>query len=318
MSTDSPSFEAITRAEALLRRHFPATPFVEARRLSGRLGISIGLKLDAFTPIRTFKLRGALTKMQGLEERDRPGGAITASAGNHGLAVARAARIYGRRALIVVPAGANPQKIEAIAAEGAELVQHGADYQSAFERSLQIAEERAWNHVHAYDDPEVIAGQGTLGVELPECDAFLCGIGGGGLIAGVSLALRARFDKAVRIVGVQPEGADSMVRSLEAGRPVAIERVSTIADGLGARRPGELTFELVRQHVDEVVRVSDDDLRKAMRILFEEERIIAEPAGVAGLAALLRYPDRVHGRVTVAITGANLSDQLFGELRRAI
>lgn len=305
--------EQLLAAEQIVRRFFPPTPLLHARRLSARLGCSLDLKLDCFTPVRTFKLRGALVKMQALQENGAPGGVVTASAGNHGLAVARAARLFGRPALVVVPEGANPQKAEAIAAEGARVLHHGADYQAAYERSVEIAQAEGWNHIHAYDDPAVIAGQGTLGLELPECDTFLCGIGGGGLIAGVATALKAR-SPGVRVIGVQPEGADSMARSLEAGRITGIDRVQTIADGLGARRPGELTFDLARRHVDRVVRVSDADLIDAMGLLLREERIVAEPAGIAGLAALLKYPDLASGRVTVGITGANIADEVLARI----
>lgn len=305
--------ERIRAAEQVVRRFFPPTPYLYARRLSNRLGFPVHLKLDCFTPIRTFKLRGALVKLQALQDAGVSGGVVTASAGNHGLAVARAARLFGRPALVAVPETANPQKVEAIAAEGAEVIHHGVDYQAAYEESLRIGVERGWTHVHAYDDLDIIAGQGTLGMELEECDAFLCGIGGGGLIAGAAAALKARFP-GVRIIGVQPDGADSMARSLEAGQVTAVEKVQTIADGLGARFPGQHTFAMTTQYVDQVVRVSDQDLLEALRLLLREERVVAEPAGVAGLAALLRYPGLATGRVTVGITGGNVSDEVLARI----
>jgi threonine dehydratase len=303
----------LRKAEQVVRRFFPPTPTLFARRLSGRLGVSLHLKLDCFTPIRAFKLRGALNKIQALQDAGVSGGVVTASAGNHGLAVARAARLFGRPAAVYVPETANPQKVEAIEAEGAAVTRHGVDYFEAYERSVAFALAEGWTHIHAYDDPHIIAGQGTMGLEVEECDTFLCGIGGGGLIAGVAFALKQRFP-GIRVVGVQPEGAASMALSLEAGQVRSIDRVETIADGLASRRPGDLTFELVRRYVDRVVTVRDDDLIAAMRLLLREERIVAEPAGAAGLAALMRYPDLAAGRVTAAISGANISDEVLARV----
>lgn len=304
-------------AEHTVRRFFPPTPLLEARRLSQRFGTPVSLKLDCFTPIRTFKLRGALVKMQALADDGAPGAVVTASAGNHGLAVARAARLFGRAATVVVPMGANPQKVEAIQAEGATVIHHGVDYQAAFEHCQALAHARGDTVVHAYDDPHIIAGQGTLGLELPTCDTFLCGIGGGGLIAGVATVLktvRAAQHPGVRVIGVQPEGADSMARSMEQRRIVSLEQVKTIADGLGARHPGPLTFELTQRHVDQVVRVSDDALMEALRVLLLEERVVAEPAGVAGLAALMQQPSLAKGHVIIGITGGNISDGILARV----
>jgi threonine dehydratase len=304
------NLDAIQRAEPIVRRYFPPTPMLEARRLTKIFSREVRLKLDCFTPIRAFKLRGALVKMDALQKAGAEGGVVTASAGNHGLAVAWAARAFGRPALVVVPENANPQKVEAIESEGAEVIRHGLDYQSAADRSAQIAQDKKWHFVHAYDDSDIITGQGTLGLEIDASDLVLAGIGGGGLIAGLSIALKARFP-AIKVVGVQPRGADSMARSIEENRIATLSRVDTIADGLGARRPGELTFDVVRKNVDRVLRVSDEDLVKAVELLMREERIIAEPAGVAGLAGLMRYPELAEPRVTLIISGANISDELL-------
>lgn len=301
----SVTIDDVRAALPIVRRHFPPTPLLFARRLSERIGAEIWLKLDLFTPIRTFKLRGALVKI----DRLPPGvGVATASAGNHGLAVAYAARAAGRSALVVVPERANPQKAESIAAQGAEVLRFGADYQAASDRSRELAAARGLIEVHAYDDPAIISGQGTLGLELPDgFDTLLVGIGGGGLISGIASAVAPR----VRVIGVQPQGADSMARSLEASSIVSLDRVETIADGLGARKPGVLTFDLVRRLVDRVVRVSDRALLDALRVLLLDERLVAEPAGVAGLAALLVDPSLASGRTVVPITGGNVSDEVL-------
>ncbi|HLN62498.1 MAG TPA: threonine/serine dehydratase, partial [Symbiobacteriaceae bacterium] len=276
------SIEDLRKAEAVVRRFFPATPLIGAPRLTEHLGTSVYLKLENVTPIRTFKIRGALVKLQSLVDAGVEGGVVTASAGNHGLAVAKAARLFGRSAVVCVPDGANPQKKALIAAEGAQVVEHGRDYQAAFENCVRIGEAEGRTLVHAYDDPFVIAGQGTVGLELAdsglEFDTVLMGIGGGGLISGVAAALKA-LKPGVRVIGVQPEGADSMIRSIKAGRIVELDRVATIADGLGARKPGEHTLAMTTRFVDEIRPVSDDDLWTAMRFLLHQERIVAEPAG---------------------------------------
>jgi threonine dehydratase len=281
------------------------------------VGAPVSLKLECFTPIRTFKIRGALNKVQALAEAGVAGGVITASAGNHGLAVARAAREFGRPATICVPDGANPQKKALIEAEGARVVEHGVDYQAAFENCVRIGQEEGLALVHAYDDPHVIAGQGTVALELVDSglpfDTVIMGIGGGGLIGGVAAALKA-LAPGVRIIGVQPEGADSMLRSVKAGQIVELEKVATIADGLGARKPGVHTLPLTQQHVDGLLSVSDDDLWAAMRFLLHEERIVAEPAGAAGVAAMLRYGARDLGRTVALVSGANIADAVFQQI----
>jgi threonine dehydratase len=308
---------AVTLAEIeaalpVVRRFFPPTPLFLARRLSARLGAEVWLKLDNVTPTRTFKLRGAVTKVNQLAGGGSRG-VITASAGNHGWSVAWAARSFGLRCVVYVPRTANPFKADAIAAEGAEVVRHGEDYQEALEESLRRGEVEGLDYVHAYDDPWIVRGQGTLGLELERADKVLLGVGGGGLIAGVAVAVTSRWP-GTAVFGAQPEGADSMVRSLEAGRVVGIERVSTCADGLGARRPSELTFNLVQRHVAGVDRVSDAALIAAARLLLHEERVVAEPAGAAGMALLEQRPDLRSGRVVVVVSGANLSPEILGRL----
>lgn len=307
----------IQQAEAVVRRYFPPTPLVSAPRLSERLGTEVYLKMESFTPIRVFKIRGALVKLQSLVDANLTGGVVTASAGNHGLAVARAARLFGRPAVVCVPDGANPQKVALIEAEGARVVAHGRDYQAAYENCLRIGHDEKLTLIHAYDDPHVIAGQGTIGLELLQSgvafDTVVTGIGGGGLIAGLASALKL-VNPGIRVVGVQPEGADSMIRSVAGGRIVELDRVSTIADGLGARKPGVNTLTLTEKYVDELLRVSDDDLWDAMRALLHSERVVAEPAGAAGTAALLKHGAKRLGRVVVLVSGANIADSVFEQI----
>jgi len=320
--------EQLRSAEAVVRRYFPPTPVVSAPRLSAALGAAVDFKLEICTPIRVFKLRGALVKLDALARAGVTGGVATASAGNHGLAVARAARLFGRSALVCVPEGANPQKIALIEAEGARVEQRGRDYQAAFEHCVDLAQAEGRTIVHAYDDPDVISGQGTVVLELlagAEYDAVVLGIGGGGLISGVGAAIK-QWRPETRVIGVEPEGADSMARSLAAGQITALERVQTIADGLAARHPGEWTFDLARRYVDEVWTVSDEQILDGLAFLLREERQVVEPAGGAAVAGLLARgaaaaAPRVQGRaprLAVVLSGANIADVVLAEvLRRA-
>jgi threonine dehydratase len=309
---------ALTEALTHIRRYFPPTPVVEAHALSAAVGGRVWLKLESTTPVRTFKVRGALNRLRTLAAQGPVPGVATASAGNHGLGVAWSARQMGIPALVVVPANANPQKVALLQAIGAEVMQHGVDFFAAFHYMQQEAARRGWPVVHAYDDPDVIAGQGTVGLELleqvPEMDCVLVGVGGGGLIGGVAAAIKERRP-AVRIVGVQMAGADSMARSLAAGSVVGIDQVRTIADGLGARAPGQHCFALARRYVDEVIVLDDDALWPAMTLLLQGEHQVAEPAGAAATAALLQYGAARFGRQpVVVISGGNEADAVLAQV----
>jgi len=306
-------------AEAVVHRFFPATPVLSAPRLSKEIGAEVLMKMESCTPIRAFKIRGALTKTQALLDAGWTGGVVTASAGNHGLAVARAARLFDRSATVCVPESANPQKVSLIKAEGAHVVAHGVDYQAAYERCLQIGQDQGLAEIHAYDDPDVIAGQGTIGLELIdggfEFDTVIMGVGGGGLISGIASAIKLlRPD--TQVIGVQPSGADSMIQSVTSGHIQELDRVSTIADGLGARKPGAHTLRYTQRLVDQLVRVSDDEILHACRVLLHQERVVAEPAGAAGVAAMLKLGSaELSGRrIAVVISGANISDYIFNQI----
>jgi len=306
-------------AEAIVRPFFPPTPILYAHRLSRRLGKEIWIKLESATPIRTFKIRGALVKLASL--RGKTKGVITASAGNHGLAVAWAARAFGVPATVVMPERANPQKAEAIVGVGARTIFFGDDYQAALEHSVAIAESAGLTSVHAYDDPWIIAGQGTLARELPQSDTWVAGIGGGGLVAGLAVGAttvpgrEATVRAKARVIGVEPNGADAMHRSIAANKVVELEKVDTLADGLAARRPSALTLRLIQAANVEVVRVDDQAILGAMRVLLEDERLIAEPAGAAALAAIIAQPERAQGKTIVVLSGANISDAHLASLR---
>ena len=313
MDTLGVSAEAIERAALDLRPYLKPTPLQFSRALSADTGCEVHLKLESVQPIRAFKVRGALNKVIRMTPEERSRGLITASAGNHGLGVAYAATTFGIPATVYVPIQANPLKVDAIRRLGATVVARGSNYQEAF---VEAERDRgSMTLVHAYDDPDVIAGQGTIGVELindlGSFDTVVVPIGGGGLISGIAGYLKARMP-GVRVIGVEPVGAATMKRSLEAGRAVTLDRLETIADGLAASRPGLLTFEMAKRFVDEVHLVGDDEMIDAIGILFEREHLLAEPAGAAALAGLLSRRGGTPGqRVVVIVSGANVNSEVM-------
>ena len=307
--------EDVERAARDLRAHLSPTPLQHSPAFTDKARCHVYVKIESIQPIRAFKVRGALTKLIRMTEDQRAAGVITASAGNHGMGVAYAAAAYGAPATVYVPEGANAFKVEAIQRLGAQVVTAGRNYSGAYTEAVAAREESGGTFVHAYDDPDVVAGQGTIGLELladlEDVDTALIPIGGGGLIGGIAMYLKERNPK-IRVVGVEPAGADAMRRSLEAGRIVTLDRVSTIADGLAASAPGKLTFELAQRYVDEVVLVQEEEMLRAIRLLFEWEHLLAEPAGAAAMAALL-YNHRAapNEKVAVLLSGGNVTDEVI-------
>jgi threonine dehydratase len=305
-------------AYTAVRRIMPPTPLLESPYLSARLGRPVWLKLESVTPARAFKVRGAIAKVAELEAEGRRGPLVTASAGNHGLAVAFAGRCLSRQVTVFVPAQANPTKVAAMQAQGAEVIAGGRTFRDLWEKASVFIAERRAEWVHPFDDPAVIAGQASVGREiaevLPEVDKVVVPIGGGGLASGIGTAL-AHHAPGARLVGVQVEGADSMVRSLAAGHVVTLDRVDTVADGLAPGTASERTLSLVGAFADTVLRLKDDELFVAMRVLIERERVLAEPSGAAGVAAVLAGPLAGSGPVCVVVTGGNVA---MRDLARAI
>ena len=307
--------EAIERAAAELRPHLPPTPLQYSWAFTAKAGCHVHLKLEGIQPTRSFKVRGALHKLLRMGPEERAAGVITASAGNHGQGVAYAARVFRIPATVYVPDNANQLKVQAIKRMGARVVHAGRSYNEAYLEALRAQEASGATFVHAFDDPDVIAGQGSLGVELlgqlASVDTVLIGVGGGGLIAGVARYLKARRPS-IRVVGVEPSGADAMTRSLAAGELVTLERVDTIADGLAASVPGALTLAIARRCVDRMIRVEESEMLRAIRLYFEWEHLLAEPAGAAPLAALLyHYAPEASERVALVLSGANLTDEVM-------
>ncbi|MFB6192430.1 MAG: threonine ammonia-lyase [Haloarculaceae archaeon] len=266
------------------------TPLDHSHTFSARTGADVRLKLETLQRTGAFKIRGATNRIATLDEAAREAGVVTASAGNHAQGVALAATRAGVDAVVVMPEYAPVSKVEATKSYGASVVLHGADYAEAAERAHELEREEDRTYVHAFDDEAVMAGQGTIGLEIaedcPEADTVVVPIGGGGLIAGIATAVAAELPDA-RVVGVQAEGAASAAESLRRGEIVERESVDTIADGIATRRIGDRPFEVIRERVDEVVTVSDDEIATALVALLERSKILVEGAGAVPLAALL-------------------------------
>jgi threonine dehydratase len=295
------------------------SPLEAAPRLSRRIGNRVLFKREDLQPVFSFKLRGAYNKISHLSETVAKRGVICASAGNHAQGVALAARRRGITAVIVMPQTTPNIKVQAVLDLGGEVVLHGDDFDHAYEHATELARERGLTFVHPFDDPDVIAGQGTIGMEILRqhsgpLDAIFVPIGGGGLIAGISAYVKSLYPQ-IRIVGVEPEDAASMHDSLREGRRVTLDRVGIFADGVAVRRVGEETFRLAQKYVDEVVLVSTDEICAAIQDIFEDNRTIAEPAGALAVAGIKKYAGRegCSDRTFISINGgANIN---FDRLR---
>ncbi|MGH7446262.1 MAG: threonine ammonia-lyase [Longimicrobiales bacterium] len=303
----------IHEAQRHLEGRVHRTPVLGSRTLSERIGAAALLKVEAFQRTGSFKVRGVLNRLRQLSADERARGLVTVSAGNHAQAVAWGAGLEGVRAVVVMPEHASAAKVAACRDYGAEVVLHG-DVFAAFARMEELREQHGYTLVHPFDDPHIIAGQGTVGVELcedvPDVDVVVVPVGGGGLLSGVATAVRALRPRA-RIIGVEPIGAPALRRALDAGAPVRLDEVRTIADGLGAPMTGPIVLEHVRATVDDVVTVHDDSIADALRFLLERCKVLVEPAGAAGVAALMDGTESVPAgaRVGVVLSGGNIDLQ---------
>jgi threonine dehydratase len=310
------------------------TPLEPAPALSARTGNRLLLKREDLQSVFSFKLRGAYNKMARLPREALKRGVIAASAGNHAQGVALAARQLGCRAVIVMPVTTPSIKVSAVEARGAAVVLRGDSYDDAYAHARVLGRRRRLTFVHPYDDPDVIAGQGTIGMEIARqhpglLHAVFVPIGGGGLISGIAAYLK-RVRPGIKVIGVEPEDADAMYRSLKAGRRVKLEQVGLFADGVAVKQVGEETFRLCRELVDDVIRVGTDAICAAIKDVFEDTRAVLEPAGALSVAGAKAYVERtaVRGKSLVAVaSGANVNfDRLrfvaeqaeLGEKREAV
>jgi threonine dehydratase len=295
------------------------TPVLTSRALDEAVGATVLLKAENLQRIGAFKFRGAYNAVASLTEDERARGVATVSSGNHAQALALAAKLLGARAVILMPDDAPPNKLAATEGHGAEVIRFDRYGQDREELLAALVAERGLVPVHPYDDERVMAGQGTVALELIEdagpVDVMLVCVGGGGLIAGCSTAAKAMLDD-VRVIGVEPEEGDDTRRSLHAGERVRIPVPHTIADGQQLPQPGELTFPVVQERVDDIAVASDGEIVNAMRFLFERVKTVAEPSGACAVAALLagRVSDVRGLRVGVTISGGNVTAERFAEL----
>jgi len=295
------------------------TPVVTSRRLDARVGASLFFKCETFQRVGAFKARGAFSRLTLLTPPEKKRGVVAFSSGNHAQAVALAARELGLSAVIVMPRDAPALKLAATRGYGAEVRLYDRAEESRERIAQEIVEREGRVLVPPFDDVAVIAGQGTAGLELledvPDLDAVLTPLGGGGLLSGVAVVVRA-LRPAARVFGVEPEAGDDFVRSLAAGHPVSIPVPETIADCLQTTMPGVHTFALVSALVESVVTVSDLELRRGMSLLFTAMKLVVEPGATAGFAGILsgRVPGLAGGRIGVVLSGGNIDPEAFGRL----
>jgi threonine dehydratase len=310
--------EEFDAARARVSAHAYHTPLLTSRLLSERTGFEVRLKAEIFQRTGSYKIRGPLNKLPQLTDEQTRRGVICSSAGNHAQGVALAAKIHGVRAVVVMAENATPSKIAATRAYGAEVVLHGQIWDEANEKMKQLAAEHGFTVIHPFDDLQLITGQGTLGLEIhddfPEVDIVIVPIGGGGLISGVSMALKARNPK-VRVIGVESSDGPAMKRSIEAGHVVTLDEIRCIIDGLRVKRVGENNFRIVRDYVDEVVTLPDAEIFEAMLWIMSHAKLVVEGAAAAPVAALLAGLVQAPpgSKVVCVLSGGNVNlDQLRG------
>lgn len=312
------TLQNIKQAQKTIAPYAKSTPLVRSKFLSDLCSASIYLKLENLQVTHSFKIRGVINKLVNLSSEEKAMGVVTASAGNHGQAVAFGAKELGFGAKIVVPVNTPKIKIDGIKQYGAELILYGANYPEAEAKAKELASGESCLYISPYNDELIVAGHGTVGLEilqeLPNVDAVVVPVGGGGLISGVSIAFKAEKPD-VEVIGVQSEAVPIMYESLRAGKIVPPHRhqLNTIAEGLsGGIEKGSITFTIARQFVDEVMLVREETIRHAVYLLWENERQLVEGSGVVGVAMLLENSESFIGQsVAVVVSGGNIDDSLF-------
>ncbi|WP_067140260.1 threonine ammonia-lyase [Oceanivirga salmonicida] len=300
----------VKKARELIKDGVKKTPLVNCPTLDKLTKGEIYLKLENLQTIGSFKIRGAMNKIKSLSKAEKKKGVIAASAGNHAQGVAISARNEGIKATIVMSKHAPISKIEATESYGAKVVLHGDTFDEAFVKSLEIQKEENLVFVHAFDDEKVIAGQGTIALEiledLEDVDTIICSVGGGGMIAGIALAAKS-INKNIKVIGVQTSNIPSMVKALEKGSPYFITGKKTVADGIAVGKPGDKTFEIIKEYVDEIITVTESEIAQSMLFLLEKSKVMAEGAGAAALASILaKKVDLKNKKVAVVVSGGNV------------
>jgi threonine dehydratase len=307
-----PSIEDMVRARTQISNVAVKTPLVESPALSKRFGKQIYLKLECFQPIKVFKIRGAYNKISQVREKN----VVAVSSGNHGLAVAYCSKLLGKHATIVIPETAVQEKVNTILEFGGEVIKFGKYHRDREAKALEIMKSTQGAFIHPFNDPQIIAGTGTCGLEiaeqLPDFDSVIVPVGGGGLISGIAMAVKSKRP-AARIFGVEPQGAQKMDAALKAGHIVDLESPKSVADGLIPSIVGDLTLQACQKYVDGMFNVSDDEIISAMKLLIREAHIFPEPSGAASTAVLLadRNLNTLGEKVVVVVSGGNVSLELL-------
>lgn len=304
-------------AREIVDRYLPRAPIERSPYLSQLLGAEILLKIETFKPTRTFKVRGALNKIASLDDAARARGVVAASAGSHAQGVSYAAHRLGAPATVVMPRGVSETIVGVCRAYGAEVLLEGEMYDDTLALAHRIERDQGKTFVHPYADPLIVAGQGTMGLEIlddvPDVDTVIVPVGGGGLIGGTALALKERR-KDIRIVGVEPDGADAVRRSWLAGRPATLEHPHSVADKLVAKSTDQLNVDLVRKYVDDMVTVTDAALEAATYDYLERLSLLVEPSGAASLAAVRSGAVVARGKTVLVVSGGNASAPVLARI----
>lgn len=313
-----PSLAEFEHAREVVGRVARVTPMETSRFLGDRLGVPVYLKCENLQRTGSYKLRGAYHRIAALSEAERARGVVAASAGNHAQGVAFAARELGIHATIFMPVGVALPKLDATRSYGADVVLSGNSIGETMEAAAAFAAESGAVIIPPFDHPDVVAGQGTLGLEIleqaPDATTIVVPIGGGGLVAGIASAAKqqaAREGRTLRVIGVQAENAAPYIASLAAGEPRQVPVIPTIADGIAVYRPGELNFAIIRETVDEVVTVSEDDIARALLVLLERAKLVVEPAGAVAVAAIMTGAVASDGPIVAVLSGGNIDPLLM-------
>lgn len=307
---ERPTFADVLRAARAIRPYVARTGFYESPSLGKIIGCRLLVKYENHQPVGSFKIRGALNRMLHLSPTERAHGVVTASQGNHGQGVAYAARQLAATTTVYVPRKANPDKVEAMRALGATVVIEGKDFEAADRAAWERSANEGTTYLHPADDPHIIAGQGTVALEMFEdeagLDALVVPIGAGGLSSGIALVAKTLRPEC-RVIGVQTERLPAFVESLRAGHPVEVPPASTFAEGIAVRKPPPLPFAMVQDLVDEITTVTEEQIRRAIVLLLEKTHNLAEGAGAASLAAALKLREALGGRtIGIVLSGGNL------------
>jgi threonine dehydratase len=319
MTSWQAGFDDVVAAGEILRGVISATPMLHSWVLSDRIGGPVHLKCENLQRTGSFKARGAYVRISRLTDDERSRGVVAASAGNHAQGVAFAAALLGAKATVVMPVGAPLPKIAATRSYGAEIILHGERIEDALSCATALASDRGAVFIHPYEHPDILAGQGTVGLEIvaqcPDVRTIVVPLGGGGLTAGIAMAVRGS-DPSIRVIGVQAEAVAPFPASLAAGHPVPVESAPTMADGIAVARPGELALRVLAELAQPVVTVSEEILSRALLLCLERAKQVVEPAGAAGVAALLDDPRSIEPPAVVVLSGGNIDPLLLARVLR--